>query len=205
VKVREFHHPLIVRCTHWVNFIALGIMVLSGLRIYNASPVLPFKIPADLTIGGWLAGGRQWHFFGMWLFVLNGLFYMLYTILSRHGRRTTLFRPSDAGGLLPMVLYYLRLRKDPPPQGKYNSLQKLAYTTVPLLALGAILTGVAIYWPVQFSGLTRLFGQYDTARLLHFLFMAGLVFFFLGHLVMVAIAGWANFVSMVTGWRTFKR
>jgi thiosulfate reductase cytochrome b subunit len=205
VKQREFHHPFVVRLTHWVNFVALGIMVLSGLRIYNASPLLPFTFPADLTLGGWLAGGRQWHFFGMWLFVLNGLFYMLYNILSRHGRQTTLFRPSDAGGLLPMVLYYLRLRKEPPVQKKYNARQKLAYTTVPLIAVAAVVTGVAIYWPVQFAGLTRLFGGYDTARLWHFLSMAGLVLFSLGHLVMVTIAGWSNFVSMLTGWRTLKR
>ena len=198
---KEFHHPLIVRATHWVNFLALGIMVLSGLRIYNASPLFEFRIPPDFTLGGWLAGARQWHFFGMWLFTSNGVLYVLYNLFSRHGRRTTLFDPrSDFTGVLPMVLYYMRIRREHPQRGKYNALQKLAYTTVPVLALGAMLSGVAIYWPVQFGWITTLFGNYDTARVWHFIFMAALVMFFLGHLVMVAIAGWSNFWSMITGW-----
>jgi thiosulfate reductase cytochrome b subunit len=201
---KEFHHPFIIRATHWINFVALGIMVSSGLRIYNASPIFSFKIPADLTLGGWLGGARQWHFFAMWLFVLNGMIYVFYNIISSHGRRTTLFNSSDVGGVLPMILYYLRIRKDHPPQKKYNALQKLAYTVIPLLALGAIITGVAIYWPVQWSGITKFFGGYDTARVWHFLFMAGLVGFFFSHIVMVAIAGWANFWSMITGWKKIK-
>jgi thiosulfate reductase cytochrome b subunit len=198
---REYQHPFIIRLTHWVNFIALGIMVLSGLRIYNASPVFGFKIPADFTLGGWLAGARMWHFFGMWLFVFNGLVWVLYNILSKHGRRTTLFRGEDISGLFPMIQYYLRVRKEHPPVTKYNALQKLAYTSMPLLALGSILTGVSIYWPVQFSFITSLFGGYDTARGWHFFFTTSFVFFFLGHLIMVTIAGWSNFVSMITGWK----
>lgn len=184
-----------------MNFLALGIMVLSGLRIYNASPVFPFRIPGDFTLGGWLAGARMWHFFGMWLFVVNGVVYALYNLLSRHGRKTTLFRASDAGGVLPMMLYYMRIRKEHPAQGKYNALQKLAYTSVLFLAFGVAATGAAIYWPVQWSGLTRIFGGYDTARIWHFLFMSALVFFFVGHLLMVAIAGWWNFLSIFTGWK----
>ncbi len=198
---KEFQHPLIIRLTHWVNFIVLAIMVLSGLRIYNASPVFAFRIPVDLTLGGWLAGARQWHFFAMWLFVVNGFAYSVYNVLSRHGRKTTLFARSDIPGVLPMIAYYLRLRRDHPSQGKYNSLQKLAYTMVPLLALGAILTGMAIYLPVQWGMITRFFGGYDAARVWHFIFMAGLVGFFAGHLLMVAIAGWSNFFSIITGWK----
>ncbi|MBI1805949.1 MAG: cytochrome b/b6 domain-containing protein [Ignavibacteria bacterium] len=198
---KEFQHPLIIRITHWLNFIALGIMVASGLRIYNASPVFYFKIPSELTLGGWLAGARQWHFFAMWLFLLNGVIYVIYNVSTRHGRHTTLFHHSDVHGIVPMIKYYLRLQKEHPPQKKYNALQKLAYTTVPLLAIGAILSGIAIYWPVQFSFVTRLFGNYDTARVWHFIFMASLVLFFLGHLLMVAIAGWDNFLSIITGWK----
>jgi thiosulfate reductase cytochrome b subunit len=199
---REYQHPFIIRCTHWMNFIALGIMVLSGLRIYNASPLWEsVKFPAWMTLGGWLAGARQWHFFGMWLFALNGVIWVVYNLASRHGRRTTLFRPGDLRGVFPMILYYLRIRKEHPPVQKYNALQKGAYTTVPLLALGGLLTGVAIYWPVQFGPVTSIFGGYDTARLWHFIFMAALVLFFAGHLLMVFIAGWSNFVSIVTGWK----
>ena len=199
---REYHHPFIIRLTHWVNFIALGIMVLSGLRIYNASPIWEvLKFPAWLTLGGWLAGARQWHFFAMWLFAVNGLVWVAYNLLSRHGRRTTLFSTSDIPGIFPMIQFYLRIRKTHPPVKKYNALQKGAYTTVPLIAAGALVTGIAIYWPVQFSAVTSLFGGYDTARVWHFVFMAALVLFFGGHIVMVIIAGWNNFVSILTGWK----
>ena len=199
---REYQHPFIIRLTHWLNFIALGIMVLSGLRIYNASPIWEFlKIPPSLTLGGWLAGARQWHFFAMWLFAANGIVWVAYNIATRHGRQTTLFSKSDIPGILPMIQYYLRIRTGHPPAKKYNALQKAAYTSVSLLGLGALLTGIAIYWPVQWSGLTAFFGGYDTARVWHFIFMAALVLFFGGHLLMVVIAGWSNFVSMITGWK----
>jgi thiosulfate reductase cytochrome b subunit len=201
---KEFHHPFIVRLTHWVNVLAFAIMVSSGLRIYNASPVFDFRVPEILTLGGWLAGARQWHFFAMWLFAVNGVVWFAYNVLSRHGRTTTLFRPGDTRGIAPMVLYYLRLRKAQPPQGKYNALQKLAYSSVPVAALLALLSGIAIYWPVQFSGLTGLFGGYDSARVWHFAAMAALLAFVAGHLVMVLLAGWWNFWSMVTGWKRVR-
>ncbi|MBI4547665.1 MAG: cytochrome b/b6 domain-containing protein [Ignavibacteriae bacterium] len=198
---QEYHHPFIIRLTHWVNFIAFGIIVTSGLRIYNASPIWDFTIPRDLTLGGWLAGARQWHFFGMYLFVANGLMWVLYNIFSRHGRRTTILSRNDLDGVFPMILYYLRIHKEHQLTRKYNPLQKLAYTTVPIIALGGILSGIAIYWPVQFSGIASFFGGYDTARVWHFIFMGTLVLFFLGHIFMVAISGWSNFVSMITGWK----
>ena len=198
---REYLHPLIIRGTHWVNFIALGIVVTSGLRIYNASPIWDFRIPPELTLGGWLAGARMWHFFGMWVFFLNGLGWVLFNLFSRHGRETTLFRRTDVQEIVPMIKYYLRLQKKHPPVRKYNALQKLTYTLIPLLALASILTGMSIYWPVQFSFLTALFGGYDTARAWHFVFTVAFTLFFFGHLVLVAIAGWGNFVSMITGWK----
>jgi Ni/Fe-hydrogenase b-type cytochrome subunit len=202
---KEYHHPVFIRITHWVNAGALLIMITSGWRIYNASPLFGFSFPDDITFGGWLAGARMWHFFGMWVFAINGVVYVLYNIFTRHGRRTTIFGKSDASGVLPMILYYLRIRKEHPPQKKYNALQKLAYTLVPLLALGGILSGIAIYWPVQFSGVTSFFGGYETARLWHFICMSALVLFFAVHLLMVAIAGWDNFLSMITGWRKVPR
>jgi len=202
---KEFQHPFVIRLTHWINFLALGLMVFSGLRIYNASPLFSFAFPEYLTMGGWLAGARQIHFFAMWVFVLNGSFYFLYNILSRHGRKTTLFRGSDVRGIFPMILYYLRVRKQHPPQEKYNPLQKLAYTLIPFVALGAILSGIAIYWPVQWGFFTKLLGGYDYARGWHFFFMAALVLFFFGHILMVIIAGWSNFFSMITGWKKNPR
>lgn len=199
---REYQHPLIIRITHWVNAVALTIMVASGLRIYNASPLWSFEIPAVFTLGGWLAGARMWHFFGMWLFFVNGFVWLSYNLISKHGRRTTLFRQTDVSGVLPMIQYYLRIRKTHPPAGKYNALQKLAYTTVSLFGLGAILTGMSLYWPVQFSWIASMFGGYDIARYWHFIFAASFLFFLAGHILMVVIAGWSNFVSMITGWKS---
>ena len=197
----EYVHPFVIRLTHWVNFVALGIMVASGLRIYNASPLFPFRFPAAVTLGGWLAGARQWHFFAMWLFAANGTLWLLYNIFSRHGRMTTFFRKTDISGVWPMIRYYLRLDRAHPPAKKYNPLQKLAYSTIPLAALGAVLSGMAIYWPVQFGWITSLLGNYDVARGVHFLCMAVLVLFFAGHIFMVLISGWSNFVSIITGWK----
>ena len=199
---REFQHPLLIRLTHWVNFIALAIMITSGLRIYNASPIWNFSMPGFLTLGGWLAGARMWHFFGMWLFAVNGAAWFLYNVLSRHGRQTTLFRWKDVSGVKPMILYYLRVRREHPPAGKYNPLQKLAYTSIPFAGLGSVLTGMSLYWPVQFGPLASLFGGYDTARIWHFIFTAGFTLFFMGHILMVIIAGWSNFVSIITGWKS---
>lgn len=198
---KEFHHPLIIRITHWVNAAALTIMVASGLRIYNASPIWDFTIPADCTLGGWLAGARMWHFFAMWILFLNGIVWVVYNLVTRHGRQTTIFVKEDIPGLLPMIKYYLRLIKDHPAVRKYNSLQKLAYTSVAFLGIGSVLTGISIYWPVQFSFLTSIFGGYDTARIWHFCFTAAFILFFVGHIVMVVIAGWWNFISIITGWK----
>ena len=153
-------HPIIIRATHLVNIFALTIMVTSGIRIYNASPIFgEYTLPTLFYYGG-LAYARQWHFFAMWVFFINGFIWFGYNIFTKHGRKTTLFGPRDIKGVLPMIQYYLRVRKDHPPQKKYNALQKLAYSTNILLALGAILTGLCIYWPVQFSWLASIFGKY---------------------------------------------
>jgi thiosulfate reductase cytochrome b subunit len=192
-------HPVIIRITHWMNFLALTIMVTSGLRIYNASPIFgDYTLPTIFYYGG-LAYARQWHFFAMWVFFINGGVWLLYNLFTKHGRKTTLFVKADIGGVIPMIQFYLRLRKDHPPQKKYNALQKLAYTSVAIVALVAICSGISIYWPVQFSWVASIFGGYDTARVIHFLAMTSLVFFFLGHVVMVSLAGWGNFFSMFTG------
>ena len=198
---KEYLHPLIVRITHWVNFGILVIMVASGLRIFNASPLFDYKFPAWITLGGWLGGARLWHFAAMWIFFFNGVIAVIYNIVSRHGRETTIFRKRDIRGVLPMIKYYLRLEKKHPPQEKYNALQKLAYSSTPFLALGVTLSGLVMYLPVQLAPLTWLLGGYDFARWLHFCFMAALVFFFGGHIFMVSISGWGNFWSMISGWR----
>jgi Ni/Fe-hydrogenase b-type cytochrome subunit len=203
-KIREYQHTLIVRLSHWTNFGALAIMVCSGLRIFNASPLFDLRFPKWILLGGWLGGARMWHFAAMWIFVLNGIIAVLYNIFTRHGRKTTIFRETDIKGVFPMIKYYLRIEKEHPRSGKYNPLQKLAYTSTPFLGIGVVLSGLAMYMPVQLQLIASVFGGYDLARWIHFLFMAALVLFFAGHIIMVITAGWSNFVPMITGWKRLK-
>jgi thiosulfate reductase cytochrome b subunit len=204
-------HHLVVRITHWVNALALTIMIGSGLRIFNSYPAFarkgesfccyPFaghKIPDWLTFGGWLAGARHWHFAAMWALVINGLVYLGFIYL--HGewrdlvpRRGVLL---DAG---EMVKFYLARRKDHPRQGKHNALQRLAYFSMPILGAVAVVSGIAIWKPVQLHPLTALLGGYVWARYWHFLAMAALVASTLGHVFMVFAVDPYSLRAMTTG------
>jgi thiosulfate reductase cytochrome b subunit len=178
-------HPLWFRFTHWVNVVAVVIMVTSGWRIYNASPVFPFRIPREITLGGWLGGALQWHFAAMWLFVANGLIYLLLNLLTGRLRRRLL--PVSPRQVVADLTAALRghLRHDDPTH--YNAVQKVAYLgTVVLLAV-LVLSGLAIWKPVQFPLLRDLMGGFDNARVVHFIAMAAVVAFIGVHVVMVAL------------------
>jgi thiosulfate reductase cytochrome b subunit len=204
-------HHWVVRLTHWVNVVALTVMVGSGLRIFNAYPAFarrgesfccyPFEgtpVPDWLTFGGWLAGARNWHFAMMWLLVLNGLLYVGFLWL--HGEwRDLVPRRGDARDALRMIRFYLYRLKRHPEQGKHNALQKLAYFSMPIIAAVAVLSGVAIWKPVQLSPLTALFGGYVWARYWHFLAMLALVVLAAGHIFMVFAVDPFSLRSMVTG------
>jgi Ni/Fe-hydrogenase b-type cytochrome subunit len=204
-------HHWIVRLTHWVNAFALIIMVTSGLRIFNAYPMFtrrgetfccyPFegaRIPEWLTFGGWLAGARNWHFAMMWLLVLNGMVYLGFIYIHGEWRELTPQRgdPRDAW---EMLKFYVFVRKEHPRQGKHNTLQKLTYFTMPLIGIVAVLTGIAIWKPVQFGFLTNLFGGYVWARYWHFMAMVVLVALSLAHVVMVFAVDPYSLTSMITG------
>ena len=178
-------HPLIVRITHWVNAFAILLMVASGWRIYNASPLFDFKFPKDLTLGGWLAGALQWHFAAMWLLALNGLVYVVYGILAGHFRRKLL--PISPGALLSDVGAALRGRLAHDDLRVYNAAQRAAYLGAIVLGVVLILSGLVIWKPVQFHVLGALMGDYEGARLLHFFAMAALVMFVVVHVLMVAL------------------
>lgn len=189
-------HPLIVRITHWVNALAILIMVLSGWRIYNASPLFEFKFPVAWTLGGWLAGALQWHFAAMWLLAVNGLVYVTYGIFSGHFRRKLLpVTPravlSDVGAALRGKLAHDDLRV-------YNAAQRAAYLGAVVLGAILILSGLVIWKPVQFYTLGIIMGDYEGARYLHFFAMAALVLFVLVHVVMVALVP-RTFATMFTG------
>jgi thiosulfate reductase cytochrome b subunit len=209
-RPRARHH-WVVRVTHWVNAFALLLMVGSGLRIFNAYPAFarkgetfccyPFEgkpIPDWLTFGGWLAGARNWHFAMMWVLFLNGLVYVSFVYL--HGEwRDLVPRRGDLRDAWQMVKFYLFVRPDHPHQGKHNALQKWVYFALPWLGAAAVITGLAIWKPVQLGWLTNALGGFAWARYWHFLTMVLLVVLSLAHVVMVFAVDPYSLRSMITG------
>src|SRR3954468_17360829 len=203
-------HHAVVRITHWVNVVALTIMVGSGLRIFNAYPdfarkgetfcCYPFagkSFPHWAVFGGWLAGARNWHFAMMWVLVLNGLVYLGFVYL--HGEwRDLVPRRGDIRDSAQMLRFYLFLRRDHPIQGKHNALQKGAYFALPLVAAMAVLSGLAIWKPVELAPLTRLLGGYVWARYWHFMAMVIIVAMSVVHIFMVFTVDPYSIRSMVT-------
>ena len=189
-------HPLLVRITHWVNALAILVMVMSGWKIYNASPLFDFTFPNGVTLGGWLAGALQWHFAAMWVLGINGMIYLAYGIFSGHLSRRML--PISLREMLHDVLNALRGRLAHDDLSVYNAAQKAAYLGAILLATGLILTGLVIWKPVQFYALGSLIGDYEGARLLHFFCMGGIVLFVLVHVLMVILVP-KTFLTMITG------
>jgi thiosulfate reductase cytochrome b subunit len=206
-------YAAVVRLAHWLNALFLAGMIASGLQIYNAFTHFglrgePFALPNPLDgqpipqwarLGGWLAGGLNWHFALAWPFVVTGLVYLGFLVISGEWR-SLLFRPRDVRPAIQMQLYYLRLRRDHPPQGKHNALQKAAYTFIVVLGAIAALSGFAIYKPVQLFWLTSLFGGYELARYWHFVSVWLFVGFTLVHVALVFLVDPASLRGMITGW-----
>ena len=189
-------HPLVVRVTHWINAFAILIMVASGWRIYNASPLFPFRFPNELTLGGWLAGALQWHFAALWLLVLNGIVYVGYGIFSGHFRRK-LF-PLTPRAVLSDMLTALRGKLAHDDLAVYNAAQRAAYLAIILCLAVLVLSGLAIWKPVQLQELATLMSGYEGARLVHFFAMALMVFIALVHIVMVILVP-RTFPTIITG------
>ena len=211
-KQLEKKHPLAVRWLHWINFPLLAIMIWSGLLIYWANSVYGVRIFGYelfkffppwfydfFTIPFRLAEGLQLHFFFMWLFAINGVIYVVYTIASGEWR-AILPVPSSLKRAPLVALHDAHIVKKAPPQGKYNDAQRIAYTSVILMGAGSLLSGLAIYKPLQLAWLTALFGGYEWARWVHFWLTISFVLFFLVHVFQVILAGWSNFRSMITGY-----
>lgn len=189
-------HPRWVRITHWVNAIAMLVMIGSGWEIYNASPLFDFRFSRSITLGGWLAGALQWHFAAMWVLAVNGLVYLALGIIGGRFRRKLLpIRPADVIADTKAALTF-KLRHD--DISVYNSVQRLLYLGVIAAGIVIVLSGLAIWKPVQFQELTALFGGYDVARYVHFLAMAAIVGFLVVH-VLLAILVPRSLRAMVTG------
>jgi thiosulfate reductase cytochrome b subunit len=177
-------HPPIVRITHWINAVAIVVMILSGLAIHNAHPTLPFPVPDWLTIGGFISGLR-WHFAAMWVVALNGLVMIGYGLISgRYARKLLPIRPRD---LLADLSAALAGRLGHEDLSTYNAVQRLLYAGVLCAMVLVVVSGLAIWKPVQFAPITMLLGDFDTARLIHFLAMSAIAVFLVVHVVMAVL------------------
>ena len=194
--LQETIHPLWLRITHWLNAFAVLILVTSGWRIYNASPLFDFRIPKDLTLGGWLGGALQWHFAAMWLLVANGLIYLILNIGT--GRLRAKLLPVRVKELIADMKSALTGKLAHADPRHYNAVQKVAYLFVTLDAMVLIVSGLVIWKSVQFATLRELLGGYEMAREIHFYAMSALVLFFVVHIVMVAIVP-RTFIAMLRG------
>jgi thiosulfate reductase cytochrome b subunit len=214
MKAIKEKHPLAIRWTHWINFPVLTLMIWSGLLIYWADDEYSITVAGHtffrffpkgfytaLSIPQRLAEGMAFHFFFMWFFLINGILYVGYTAISGEWRQLLPNRHSFREAW-QVLLHDLHIRKMLPPQDKYNAAQRIAYTSILVMGMGSLLTGLAIYKPVQFAWITTLFGGYHTARVIHFILTIGYVLFFLIHIIQVILAGWNNFRSVVSGYET---
>jgi thiosulfate reductase cytochrome b subunit len=214
-------HPLAIRWMHWINFPILFTMIWSGLLIYWADSIPYAGHVGEVYRIGWgshtfirlfpvgfwnaidgqfkLAEGLGYHFFFVWIFAINGVAYALYLAISGEWRSIVPDRRSLRDALL-VTLHDLHLRRGLTPQKKYNGAQKIAYTLIVLMGAGSLVTGLAIYKPTSLHWLTTLLGGYEMARWLHFWLALGFCAFFVVHVVQVALAGWNNFRSMVSGY-----
>ena len=189
-------HPAIVRITHWINAAAMIVMIMSGWQIHNAHPTLPFKFPPEVTLGGWLGGATQWHFAVMWILMANGIVCLVYGFVSGRFRRR--LWPITLHGLQADLCAALRGQLSHQDLTVYNAVQKLLYAGVIATSILAVATGLAIWKPVQFQELTFLFGDFDTARLLHFAAMSAIVLFLIVHVGMSLLVP-KSVVAMIRG------
>jgi thiosulfate reductase cytochrome b subunit len=189
-------HPLWVRVTHWINALAMLMMIGSGWQIYDASPLFGFTFPRQIALGEWLAGALLWHFAAMWLLVINGIVYISLGILTGRFRRKLFpIRPHEVVG---DFIAALRGKLSHEDLSVYNAVQKLLYVGVLLAGIVIVLSGISIWKPVQFWWLTAFFGGYNTARYVHFAAMTAIVTFLTVH-VMLAIIVPKSLRAMIVG------
>jgi thiosulfate reductase cytochrome b subunit len=190
-------HPLPVRIMHWINAVAIFIMIGSGWKIYNDDVIFGLlHFPDSVVIGKWAQYGLQWHFFGMWIFVLNGIAYFCYGIIS--GRFWQKLFPISLREVFVTVGEALRFRLRHDDLTRYNAVQKVLYLGVMLVGVLIVLSGLALWKPVQFSELANLFGSFQNIRLVHFFCMTTIVAFVVVHVTLALLVP-RSLVAMFTG------
>ncbi len=189
-------HPLWLRLMHWINAMAVLVLLASGWKIYNATAFLGFSIPNEVTLGGWLGGALLWHFAAMWVLTINGLAYLVFNGVTK--RLVTQFFPLSFKALIADITAALTGQLTHARAREYNSVQRLAYLLVILDSVLLIFSGLVLWKSVQFPLMRTLMGGYEGARVVHFVGMSGLVFFVAVHLVMVMLVP-RSLLAMVRG------
>lgn len=216
MKIIREKHSFVMRWTHWVNFPILGIMIWSGLLIYWANDEYEIRIAGHqiihffpdwlynaLHVPSRLSEGMAFHYLFMWFFTLNGVFYVFYTIASGSWK-TLMPKRNSLSEAWKVILHDLHLSNEPLPADKYNAAQRIVYSGIIVMGILSVLTGLAIYKPVQLNGLVWAFGGYHLARIWHFALTIGYLLFFIVHIVQVTIAGFNNFRSVIAGFEVVE-
>ena len=177
--------PAWVRTVHWINAVAIILMIMSGWQIYNASPLFDFRFSASITLGGWLGGALLWHFAAMWLLMVNGLIYLTVGLATGRFRKKLL--PITPAGVLADTRAALTGKLSHADLTTYNYVQKLLYAGIIVVGIVVVLSGLSIWKPVQLQYLTALFGGYDVARYVHFVCMALIVAFLVVHIALALL------------------
>jgi thiosulfate reductase cytochrome b subunit len=177
--------PAWVRIVHWINAVAMILMIMSGWQIYNASPLFGFSFSSSITLGGWLGGALLWHFAAMWLLMVNGLVYLALGIATGRFRKKLL--PITPSGVISDARAALTGKLSHDDLTKYNYVQKLLYAGIIVVGIVIVLSGLSIWKPVQLQYLTALFGGYDVARYVHFVCMSVIVAFLIVHVALALL------------------
>src|SRR3954447_8661704 len=177
--------PAWVRVVHWINALAMVLMIMSGWQIYNASPLFAFRFSGSITLGGWLGGALLWHFAAMWLLMVNGLVYVVLGFAT--GRFRNKLLPITSAGVLADTRAALTGKLSHADLTTYNYVQKLLYAGIIVVGAVVVLSGLSIWKPVQLQYLTALFGGYDIARYVHFVCMALIVAFLIVHIALALL------------------
>jgi thiosulfate reductase cytochrome b subunit len=178
-------HPVWVRITHWINAVALFVMITSGWRVYNASPLFTFEFPQAISLGDGLADALLWHFAAMWLFVVNGAVYVTLGLVTGRFRRK--FLPVRPGEVVHDIRAALTGKLSHDDLSVYNAVQRLLYIGVILAGVLVVISGLSIWKPVQVQEMTAVFGGYDAARYVHFFAMAAIAAFLVIHITLAIL------------------
>ncbi|SEN02347.1 cytochrome b/b6 domain-containing protein [Bradyrhizobium sp. OK095] len=177
--------PAWVRAMHWTNAVAMVLMIMSGWQIYNASPLFDFRFSHDITLGGWLGGALLWHFAAMWLLMINGLAYLITGFATGRFRKKLL--PITPAGVIHDVRAALTFKLSHDDLTVYNSVQRVLYAGIIVVGILIVLTGLSMWKPVQLHWLAMLFGDYPTARYIHFFCMAAICAFLVIHVILALL------------------